>query len=509
LKLQSLLTGLAVKKIFGDPTVEVKGIAYHSRQVEDGFLFAAMPGSREDGKRYIPEALSRGARSLLVDKPQKEAGSVQVVVPDVREALARVAAVFYGDPSSFLTLIGITGTNGKTTTSYLIESILKEKGKKVGVMGTVNYRFLGRVQPAPTTTPESLDLQRNLQSMREAGVQYAVLEVSSHALDLQRVRGCHFDVALFTNLTRDHLDYHGSMENYFQAKALLFTQCLRESRKERPLAVINMDDPKGEELSRAACGALFRYGIKRGGEVWPEKIEEDSEGLRAHVASPRGSFDLHSPLIGMHNLYNILAAVSVGEVLGIDHKTIASGVERLGRVPGRLERVPGGNGVRVFVDYAHTPDALERALRALRQVRSGRLIVVFGCGGDRDRGKRAVMGRIAALNSEVAIVTSDNPRTEDPLAIMDEIEKGIQETGRKKFKDVGFSGRWSDSGYAVISDRREAIQLAIAKTRPGDMVLIAGKGHEDYQILGDQRIHFDDCEEAAWALASAGESKDL
>jgi UDP-N-acetylmuramoyl-L-alanyl-D-glutamate--2,6-diaminopimelate ligase len=211
----------------------------------------------------------------------------------------------------------------------------------------------------------------------------------------------------------------------------------------------------------------------------------------------------------MHNLYNILAAVSVGEVLGIDHKTIASGVERLGRVPGRLERVPGGNGVRVFVDYAHTPDALERALRTLRQVRSGRLIVVFGCGGDRDRGKRAVMGRIAALNSEVAIVTSDNPRTEDPLAIMDQIEKGIQETGRKKFKDVGFSDSWNNAGYAVIPNRREAIHLAIAKTRPGDVVLIAGKGHEDYQILGDQKIHFDDREEAACALASAGESKDL
>jgi UDP-N-acetylmuramoyl-L-alanyl-D-glutamate--2,6-diaminopimelate ligase len=507
-RLGELISRLPVKEVIGDPAMEVKGLAYHSRVVEEGFLFAAIRGSQEDGTRFVPEALSRGARALLVDEPLEIPQVVQVVVPDVREALARLSSAFYGDPSSILTLLGITGTNGKTTTSYLIESILKEGEKKVGVMGTVNYRFQGQIQPAPTTTPESLDLQRILRAMRDAGVTHAILEVSSHALDMQRVRSCDFDVALFTNLTRDHLDYHGSMENYFQAKQLLFTQCLSESKKEPHFAVINLDDPKGEELSRMACGTVIGYGVKRRREIWPEKVEETPEGLRARVATPRGSFDLASPLIGRHNLYNILAAVGAGEVLGLSQKVIANGVERLARVPGRLERIEGGNGIRVFVDYAHTGDALERALETLKRVQSGRLILVFGCGGDRDRGKRSVMGRVAALGSNLAVVTSDNPRTEDPLKIIEEVEKGIRETGRRKYRAGDLSGGWTDSGYLVIPDRREAIHLAIGAARPGDVVLIAGKGHEDYQIVGGKKVHFDDREEAATALASLGGQED-
>jgi UDP-N-acetylmuramoyl-L-alanyl-D-glutamate--2,6-diaminopimelate ligase len=506
-KLGELISGLPIKEIFGDPAIEVKGLAYHSQKVEEGFLFAAIPGLQEDGKRFIPEALSRGACSILVGEHLEFAKVVQVVVPDVREALARVSAAFYGDPSSSLTLVGITGTNGKTTTSYLIESILETAGKSVGVMGTINYRFAGQIQPALTTTPESLDLQRNLRAMRDAGVTHAILEVSSHALDMQRVRGCDFDVALFTNLTRDHLDYHGSMENYFQAKQLFFTQCLLESKKGKPFAVINLDDPKGEELSRMACGTVIGYGIKKRGQVWPEKIEETPEGLRARVHTPRASFDLASSLVGIHNLYNILGAVSVAEVLRLSPKTIASGVERLTQVPGRLERVPGGDGVWVFVDYAHTGDALERALETLKRMRSGRLIVVFGCGGNRDRGKRAVMGRVAALGSHLAVVTSDNPRTEDPLEIIEEVERGIRETGRKKYQPMDLSGGWNHSGYVVIPERREAIHLAIGAARAGDVVLIAGKGHEDYQIVGGGKVHFDDREEAARALASLGEKK--
>ena len=508
MKLGELTSRLLVQRVIGDPAVEVRGIAYHSREVAEGFLFAAIRGLQEDGRRFIPDALSRGARSLLVDEPLEGPEVVQVVVPDVREALARISAAFYGDPSSFLTLVGITGTNGKTTTSYLIEAMLEQEGKRVGVMGTVNYRFPGYVQPAPTTTPESLDLQRNLRAMLHAGVTHAIVEVSSHALELQRVRACHFDVALFTNLTRDHLDYHGSMENYFQAKRLLFTQGLLESKKKERFAVINLDDPKGEELLRIACGTPVGYGINRRGEVWPERFTESAEGLRARVHTPQGSFDLTSSLIGKHNLYNILAAVSVGGVLGLSQKTIAAGVARLTRVPGRLEPVPGGDGIGVFVDYAHTGDALERALATLNGIRSGRLIVVFGCGGDRDRGKRAVMGRVAASASHLAILTSDNPRTEDPLRIIEEVEKGIQETGRKKYGAADLSGAWADSGYLVIPDRREAIHLAIRAARTGDVVLIAGKGHEDYQIVGRKKFPFDDREEATAALASVKEGKD-
>jgi UDP-N-acetylmuramoyl-L-alanyl-D-glutamate--2,6-diaminopimelate ligase len=507
-KLKELISRLPVKEVVGDAAVEVRGLAYHSRDVADGSLFAAIRGSQEDGRRFIPEALSQGARSLLVGEAREDLKVVQVVVPNVREALARLSAAFYGDPSSFLTLVGITGTNGKTTISYLLESMLEEGGKSVGVMGTVNYRFQGHIQPAPTTTPESLDLQRNLRAMVDAGATHAIVEVSSHALDLQRVRACDFDVALFTNLTRDHLDYHASMENYFQAKQLLFTQCLLESKKKERFAVINLDDPKGAELSRIACGTPLGYGVDKRGEVWPERFAESAEGLRARVRTPRGSFDLTSSLIGKHNLYNILAAVSAGVVLGLSRKTIAAGVARLTRIPGRLEPVPGGDGIGVFVDYAHTGDALERALVTLNGIRSGRLIVVFGCGGDRDRGKRAVMGRVAALASHLAILTSDNPRTEDPLKIIEEVEKGIQETGRKKYRAADLSGGWTDSGYLVIPDRREAIHLAVRAARPGDVVLIAGKGHEDYQIVGRKKFHFDDREEAAAALASVREEKD-
>lgn len=496
-----LVSILPVKEVLGNAAVEVKGLAYHSRAVQEGFLFAAIHGLREDGRRFIPEAFSRGASVLLVEQAWKTQGAVQVIVPDAREALARLSSAFYGFPSSSMNVIGITGTNGKTTTSYLIEAILKEDGKKVGVMGTVNYRYQGRVMPAPTTTPESLDLQKNLRAMQEAGVTHAVLEVSSHSLDLQRVRGCDFDVALFTNLTRDHLDYHGSMEEYFRAKRRLFTQCLNESRKEKRFALINMDDPKGAELSREAGGTLFRYGIHYRGEVWPERVEESPEETRCRVVTPRGSWEVVSPLIGRHNLYNILAAVSVGEALGIPIQSMATGIARLKRVPGRLERVPGPDGIRVFVDYAHTPDALERALVTLNQVWPGRLIVVFGCGGDRDRGKRPVMGKVAVQGSDLSIITSDNPRTEDPLKIIEEVEEGARLTGRKKYRIPDLSAGWESPGYAVIPDRREAIRSAVLFARPGDAVLIAGKGHEDYQILKTQRIHFDDREEAVEALA--------
>ena len=499
--LKDLLSFLPQREIRGDAGVEVKGLAYHSAAVQEGFLFAAIRGMRDDGSKYVEDALTRGARVLLLDRPLEVRGPVQVVVPDVREALARLASAFYGNPSSSLTLIGITGTNGKTTTSYLLESILEEDGKKVGVMGTVNYRFLAKVFPAPTTTPESLDLQRNLQTMREGGVTHALLEVSSHALDLQRVRGCDFDVALFTNLTRDHLDYHRSMDEYFRAKQLLFTQCLQESKKEKRFAVVNADDPKSEELIRMTCGTVFRYGLERKGDLWARSYEEGPEGLKFHFITPRGSLEGESPLIGRHNLYNLLAAVGAAEVLKVSHRAVLAGIAGTARIPGRLDRIPGGDGVHVFVDYAHTPDALERALETLQKTRGGRLIVVFGCGGDRDRGKRPEMGKVASAGSDLAVITSDNPRTEEPLGIVEEIEKGVDPQRRKKYESPPLSNAWEEPGYLVIPDRREAIRAAIGAARAGDIVLIAGKGHEDYQILGKEKVPFDDREEAGEALA--------
>ncbi len=500
MNLRDLVSRLPDKVVLGDPLVEVTGMAYHSREVKEGYLFAAMRGLRADGKQFIPEALSRGARSFLVEEAAEGIGATQVVVPRAREALAQVASFFFGDPSLSLTVVGITGTNGKTTASYLLESILGEAGKKTGIVGTVNYRYAGQVRPAATTTPESLDLQRLLAGMREAGVTHAVLEVSSHALDMQRVKGCNFDVALFTNLTRDHLDYHGSMEKYFQAKKLLFTEALRESRKKNLFSVINSDDPRGEDLRRSAVGTIFRYGVKSRGEVYPERFSVDLDGIRAEIVTPRGKLEIASPLIGLHNLYNILAAVGVAEALEIPPEVTARGVARMARVPGRLDRVPEGEGIRIFVDYAHTPDALERALETLRSARPARLFVIFGCGGDRDRGKRPAMGKAAALGSDWAVVTSDNPRTEDPLRILEEVEAGIRETGRPRLTPEDLAAGEESGGYFVIPDRCEAISRTIGAAHPGDVILIAGKGHEDYQILGARKIHFDDREEALAAL---------
>lgn len=509
MKLRDLLSRLPDKVVLGDPEVEITGLAYHSREVKEGYLFAAMRGLRTDGRQFIREACRHGAQALLVEEAAEGIQTTQVVVPRVREALAQVASAFFGDPSFPLTVIGLTGTNGKTTTSYLLESILSEAEKKTGVAGTINYRYAGQVRPAQTTTPESLDLQRLLADMRAAGVTHAVLEVSSHALDMQRVKACHFDIALFTNLTRDHLDYHGSMEKYFQAKKLLFTEILRESCKKKRFSVINHDDPWGEELRRSAPGTILRYGIKNRGEVYPRRFSDDLSGIRAEIVTPLGMLEISSPLIGLHNLSNILAAVTTAAALEISPESTARGVEKMARVPGRLDRVPGGEGIRVFVDYAHTPDALERALETLRTARPARLLVIFGCGGDRDRGKRPVMGRTAALGSDWAIVTSDNPRTEEPLKIIGEIEAGIRETGRPRLTANHLSAGDGTGGYLVIPDRREAIFRTLGAARPGDVVLIAGKGHEDYQILGTNKIHFDDREEALAALHVRKEKGDL
>lgn len=488
MKLKELLNVLKGYKIAGPEDIEIFDIQYDSRKVGKGSLFIAIKGEKADGNLFAEQAAESGAVAVVTDSSEFGARSsaTTVYVPNAREALAKISAAFYDQPAAKLKLVGITGTNGKTTTSFLVESVLREAGLNPGVVGTINYRYAGKVLPAPNTTPESLDLQRLLNDMVESGVKAAVMEVSSHALSLERVGGCVFDVAVFTNLTQDHLDYHLTMERYFEAKARLFTDFVDEGKT----AVINMDDPKGEDLSKRALGRVIGYGIKcRGIEtnIYPKDIKLGVEGIEGTLATPSGEIKIKSSLIGEFNLYNILAAAGAGVGLGLPVDVVERGITALKNVPGRLERADAGQSFTILVDYAHTPDALARVLSTIRGLTDKKIITLFGCGGDRDRGKRPIMGRVAAEYSDIVIVTSDNPRTEEPLKIIEDITSGM-------------AGACGDRSVQVIPDRREAITEAVKEAREGDVVLLAGKGHEDYQIIGREKIHFDDREEAIKAV---------
>ncbi len=479
---------------------EVTALHYRSQDVQPGGVFVAMRGRSADGHDFIADARQRGALAVVTEKPVPGAGVV-VTVPDTRWALAVLAAAFYGHPSEQLTVIAVTGTNGKTTTTYLVEGILTQAGLPTGVIGTINYRFSGRSHPSPVTTPESLDLQRILAEMRTAGVSHVVLEASSHAMDLQRIHACWIDVGVFTNLSQDHLDFHGSMPAYWTAKKRLFTQFLPSGPKaDRAVAVVNTDSAHGGELAGQMTIRVIRTGIRPGCSVRGEGLSCDRQGIRGTIAFGAQRIEIRSRLVGRHNIENLLCAAGVGAALGIDPKVIGAGLEAVSRVPGRLERVESRSGRWVYVDYSHTPDALENALSALRALTAGRIICVFGCGGDRDRTKRPVMGSIAARLSDLAIVTSDNPRTEDPIAILDQIVPGILAEGWPAIQAHDIAALAGRKGFVTEPDRRKAIALGIHAARPGDTVLIAGKGHEPYQIIGHQVIHFDDREEAASVL---------
>jgi UDP-N-acetylmuramoyl-L-alanyl-D-glutamate--2,6-diaminopimelate ligase len=472
--------------------LDITDIAYHSRQVKKGTLFVAIPGAKEDGHRFIEEGIAHGARAVIVEQmPPRLPDITLVKVRDARKALAQISTEYFANPSRQITLVGITGTNGKTTTSYLIESMIKAAGKTIGVIGTINYRLRGKEQPAATTTPQSYDLQQLLREMVADGAEYVVMEVSSHALDQERVRGCHFDVGVFTNITPEHLDYHEDMDQYFAAKKRFFHEILPASEKD-PWAIINLDDPLSRDLQQGLPPLRqLTYGLNQG-VVHVQQHGLSLKGTEATLATPSGPLEIRTPLIGEYNLYNIMAATAVGIVLGIPRETIIQGIQSLPLVPGRMERIGEGDPW-VFVDYAHTPDALEKAIKEVKRLAHGRVVVVFGCGGDRDRTKRAPMGRIGVHGSDLAIITSDNPRTEDPLRIIEEIEKGAKEI--------------SPSRYLVIPNRREAIKQAIASAKGEDCVLIAGKGHEDYQIIGAERLPFDDREEARKALKERRERR--
>jgi UDP-N-acetylmuramoyl-L-alanyl-D-glutamate--2,6-diaminopimelate ligase len=482
--------------------IEISSVYYRAQEMTHGGLFVAIKGFKADGHDFIDQAIEKGASVIVSQRPLSMTNVVNIVVKDSRKALAQLSSRFYGNPSEKLVIIGITGTNGKTTTSYLIESILNEAGLKVGVIGTINYRFAKKIFTNPVTTPESLDLQRILAEMISEGISHVVMEVSSHAIDLGRIENCRMDIAVFTNLTLDHLDYHGSMEAYWSCKKRLFTHYLVSGpKKERARAVINCNDEKGKLLLKEFALNGISVGKSPFNMVYPEKSKLGLDGIRCDISTPYGGLQVRSSLVGEYNIENILSATGVGVALNLSRELIKRGIENLKSVPGRLERVPNDLGRFVYVDYAHTPDALENVLKTLRALTTNRLICVFGCGGDRDREKRPLMGKIAAELSDLSVITSDNPRSEPPLEIIEEILIGIRKTGISVYSASELHDGIVKKGYVVVSDRKHAIQTAVRASSPGDTILIAGKGHESYQIIGKKTVPFDDRLEAKIALA--------
>jgi UDP-N-acetylmuramoyl-L-alanyl-D-glutamate--2,6-diaminopimelate ligase len=476
MKLKDLFQDIPDCQFDGDLETEILGLAHSSKQVKPGFLFAAMRGEKSDGLEFIGEARQNGASAFLSDRPRPPRWTkAWVQAEDVREVLALAAANFYAHPSMALKVIGITGTKGKTTLTYLLESILRSAGYQPGVIGTINYRWANVVLPASRTTPEAPDMQRMLSEMRGQGVTHCLIEVSSHALDLKRVWGVHFDIAVFTNLSAEHLDYHASMEDYFEAKKKLFFL----NAKKRT-AVVNLDDPWGNRLMAELPLTTISFGLEPAAIVRAEQVRFAETGIKAEVDYPGGQVKICSALMGKHNLYNILAAVATGLALNIPGPTIKDGISALKAIPGRLEKVENTRGFHVFVDYAHTDQAMRSLLEAIRELKPQRILLVFGAGGDRDKSKRSRMGEVAAALADHSIITSDNPRTEDPQAIIADIEHGFIGKGAKN--------------YTIIPDRRSAIASALAQARKGDYILIAGKGHENYQIFKERTIHFDDAE---------------
>jgi len=487
MRLSELTRGLPLSGDLGiDP--EVFGVRHDSRAVEAGELFVAWSGARHDGAAFAADAIARGAAAVLSDRPRPAEVTADVpwlVAESPRELLGELAAPLFGHPENWLTLLGATGTNGKSTVIELVGAMLDAAHVPCGRIGTLGYRFPGLEAPrSERTTPEASDLFRLLAGMRGLGARAVTMEVSSHALAQGRVRGLAFDVGVFTNLTRDHFDFHGDFDDYFEAKAKLFTMLKPNGR-----AAIGVDDPYGVRLAeRVASPIRFATGAGVDAEVRPREVRFDLEGTRGELDTPRGPLPFDSPLLGRYNLLNLLAAVAAGEALDLPQAAITAGIAATRPLVGRMEPVSFGQPFPVIIDYAHTEVALEAAIRAARELAGRRLVVVFGCGGDRDPGKRPGMGRIAGSLADLPIATTDNPRSEDPLAILAAVEEGLRASGNDR--------------YRIVPDRREAIRRAIAVAAPeGWAVLVAGKGHERFQIVGEQRSEFSDRDEIERALA--------
>lgn len=496
MKLSDILKDVQREHFGGPRDADVSGLHYDSRRIAAGGLFFALRGEKSDGRDFVPQALANGAAAVVTERPVSLPPDVAgYLVDNGRAAMARAAANFYGDPTADAATVGITGTNGKTTVAYLVESILRASGRRPALFGTVSYRFGDRVLPAPHTTPEAIELLGAMAEFQAAGADSLVMEVSSHALEQHRADGVHFRVGVFTNLTPEHLDYHRDMESYFASKRRLFSDLLM---RDGGRAVVNVDDPYGERLAREIDGCLT-CGLSAHARIRPLSVEMSLTGIRAQLTTPAGEMELTSALLGEFNLRNLLCAVGAGLALGIAPQDVARGLAEAPQIPGRLERVENERQAVALVDYAHTGDALEKALQAVAQLQPRQIITVFGCGGDRDPGKRPVMGEIAVRYSSLAVVTADNPRGEDVNEIIAQILPGCRRGGGRELSPAaGLPGE--GGGFVVIPDRREAIEYAVSLLHPGDLLLIAGKGHEDYQIVGTERFHFDDREVLRSAL---------
>ena len=488
---EELTQAVPGERAAGDFSAQITGVAYDSRLVRPGDVFVAVAGFQADGHDFAKDAVDRGAAALVVERKIEGVSPEvpQFVAPSGREALSRLGDAFYGHPSGELALIGVTGTNGKTTTAFLIDAILRSAGRRTGLMGTIHYRVGDEVFEEPRTTSEGPDLQRYLRRMADAGASHAVMEVSSHGLALDRLYGCEFQAAVFSNLTQDHLDFHGDMESYFQAKLKLFKEFSPAN------AIVNADDAYGRRIAAEARGQVWTYALDARADLGVENLLSSSAGMSFRMLTPAGGVGVETALIGRHNLSNILAASAACLSQGLTPEEVAAGVGSLKNIPGRFEKVDMGQPFLVVVDYAHTEDALARVLEFARPVTERRILTLMGCGGDRDRKKRPLMAAAALRASDYVVITSDNPRTEDPASILREVESGAALAPAS-------DGRWRS-----ILDRREAIRAIVAEAREGDVVIIAGKGHETYQILGTERTAFDDREEARTALRLAGYEK--
>lgn len=488
MKLDQLLTSSQILSIEGAVAslseIEITQLCYDSRQVTQGALFFALPGQKLKGTRFVEEAIDRGARAIVAEEVLSGVSVPLLRVPNARRAMGEMADFFYQHPSHSLAVCGVTGTNGKTTTTFLVHHLCEGSGRYCGLLGTVQYILPGTVEEASRTTPESIELQEMMQRMRQGGFKAVALEASSHAIVQERLRGVEFDVAIFTNLTQDHLDFHGTIENYFDAKFLLFKN-LAEQKQKRGKAVVNIDDRYGrlllDRLPRQL--SVVTYGQSLHADFRASDIRYNATGTQFCLEARGRSYLVRSPLIGLFNVYNALGALASATAMGLELRRAVKALESAPQVPGRLERVPGRQPFQIFVDYAHTPDALENVLRTLHQLKQGRLIVLFGCGGDRDRTKRPLMANAAERYADEIIVTTDNPRSEDPMAIIDDIKKGFQK-----------------KSYHSICDREEAIHEVIRQAAAGDMIVIAGKGHENYQEVNGVKMPFDDLAIAKRAL---------
>src|SRR5881628_3538814 len=485
MQLKTLLSATPIRQIIGPVDRPVENISYDSRRVQRNTLFVALRGEKTDGHQFIAQAINKGASVIVAERDEKDPRVTCLVVEDTRAALADFSATFYGHPARKLKLAAVTGTNGKTTTTFLIKHICENAGSRCGLIGTVRYEIGERILPAIRTTPESLDLQELLAQIVSAGCRAAAMEVSSHALAQNRTRGLEWNVAVFTNLTQDHLDFHGTMESYFDSKAKLFAQLGSQREKPKPVAIVNIDDRYGEQMLNKIDKrvGVVTYGMSARADFRASNYRVEFSGTSYQLDARGKSYLVRVPLIGRFNVANSIAAMAAANALGISLRNAVLSLGKSPQVPGRLELVPAKRQFQVFVDYAHTPDALRNVLKTLRELQPHRLIIVFGCGGDRDRQKRPLMAEMADRLADYSIITSDNPRKEDPRAIIAETEKGFR-----------------SNRYGKIVDRTQAIDRAVALARPRDIVLIAGKGHETYQEFGDYTIPLNDIQVARRAI---------